>query len=144
MSLGDVLPALQQGAIDGAVAGVGPFVGLHFADAAKYVTETNQPAIFMILEVSQKWYDSLPKDLQEIVDRDGAAVSTTMGPVALGMFSDQRKAWLNGDGELISLPADEQSAMMTTLANVGADVAKAKPGVLDAYQTVADAAKRTR
>ena len=29
MTLGDVLPALQQGAIDGAVAGIGPFVHLH-------------------------------------------------------------------------------------------------------------------
>jgi TRAP-type C4-dicarboxylate transport system substrate-binding protein len=73
MTLGDVLPALQQGAIDGSVAGIGPFVHLHFVDAAKYVTETNTPAIFIILEVSQKWYDSLPKDLQEIVDNDGAA-----------------------------------------------------------------------
>src|SRR5580693_3306399 len=66
MTLGDVLPALQQGAIDGSVAGIGPFVHLHFVDAAKYVTETNQPAIFLILDVSQKWYDSLPRDLQEI------------------------------------------------------------------------------
>ena len=144
MSLGDVLPALQQGAIDGAVAGIGPFVGLHFADSAKYVTETNQPAIFMILEVSQKWYDSLPRDLQEIVDRDGAAASTAMGPVAFTMFSEQRKAWLDGGGELLSLSQDEQSAMMATLANVGEEVAKAKPAVHDAYQIVANAAQRTR
>jgi TRAP-type transport system periplasmic protein len=144
MTLGDVLPALQQGAIDGAVAGIGPFVHLHFGDAAKYVTETNQPAIFLTLEVSQKWYDSLPKDLQEIVDRDGAAVSLAIDPVALAMFAEQRKAWVNGGGELISLPRDEQSAMMATLASVGADVAKAKPALREAYQIVTDAARRTR
>jgi TRAP-type C4-dicarboxylate transport system substrate-binding protein len=144
MTLGDVLPALQQGAIDGAVAGIGPFVHLHFGDAAKYVTETNQPAIFLVLEVSQKWYDSLPKDLQEIVDRDGAAVSVAIDPVALAMFAEQRKAWVNGGGELISLPRDEQSAMMATLASVGADVAKAKPALREAYQIVSDAAQRTR
>jgi TRAP-type C4-dicarboxylate transport system substrate-binding protein len=144
MTLGDVLPALQQGAIDGAVAGIGPFVHLHFGDAAKYVTETNQPAIFLVLEVSQKWYDSLPKDLQEIVDRDGAAVSTALNPVALAMYAEQRKAWVNGGGELISLPRDEQSAMMATLASVGADVAKAKPALREAYQIVSDAAQRTR
>ena len=144
MSLGDVLPALQQGAIDGANAGIGPFVSFHFVDAAKYVTEINQPAIFMMLEVSQKWYGSLPKDLQEIVDRDGALASAAMGPVAPAMFSAQRKAWVDSGGELISLPQDEQSAMMATLTNVGADVAKSKPAVLDAYQIVADAAKRMR
>jgi TRAP-type transport system periplasmic protein len=144
MTLGDVLPALQQGAIDGAVAGIGPFVHLHFADAAKYVTETDQPAIFLMLEVSQRWYDSLPKDLQEIVDREGAAVSVAINPVALAMYTEQRKAWVNGGGELISLPRDEQSAMMTTLASVGSNVAMAKPAVREAYQIVLDAAQRTR
>ncbi len=144
MTLGDVLPALQQGAIDGSVAGIGPFVQLHFADAAKYVTETNQPAIFLMLEVSQKWYDSLPKDLQEIVDRDGAAVSVAIDPVALVMYAEQRKTWVNGGAELISLPRDEQSALMVTLASVGEDVAKAKPAVREAYQIMVDAAQRTR
>ena len=109
MTLGDVLPALQQGAIDGAIAGIGPFVHLHFGDAAKYVTETNQPAIFLVFEVSQKWYDTLPKDLQEVVDRAGAAVSKSIEPVALKMYQEQRKAWTDAGGELISLPRDEQA-----------------------------------
>jgi len=144
MTLGDVLPALQQGAIDGSVAGIGPFVHLHFSDAAKYITETNQPAIFIILEISQKWYDSLPKDLQEIVDRDGAAVSTSINPAALQMYQEQRQAWVAQGGELISLPPDEQAQMMHMLASVGEDVSKSKPALHGAYETVADAAKRTR
>jgi TRAP-type C4-dicarboxylate transport system substrate-binding protein len=144
MTLGDVLPALQQGAIDGSVAGIGPFVHLHFVDAAKYVTETNTPAIFIILEVSQKWYDSLPKDLQDIVDRDGAAVSKSIQPVALKMYQEQRKAWVDSGGELISLPREEQAELMRTLSSVGDDVSKPKPALHEAYQIVADAAKRTR
>jgi TRAP-type transport system periplasmic protein len=144
MTLGDVLPALQQGAIDGAVAGIGPFVHLHFGDASKYITETNQPAIFLILEVSQKWYDSLPKDLQEIVDRDGAAVSKSIEPVALKMYQEQRKAWVDAGGELISLPREEQAEMMRMVSSVGDDVSKTKPAVREAYEIVTDAAKRTR
>ena len=144
MTLGDVLPALQQGAIDGSVAGIGPFVHLHFADAAKYVTETNQPAIFIILEISQKWYDSLPKDLQQIVDQDGAKVSKEINPVALKMYQDQRQAWVAQGGELISLPPGEQADLMKTLASVGEDVSQSKPALHDAYEIVADAAKRTR
>jgi TRAP-type C4-dicarboxylate transport system substrate-binding protein len=97
-----------------------------------------------MLEVSQKWYDSLPKDLQEIVDRDGAAVSVAIDPVALAMYAEQRKAWVSGGAELISLPRDEQSALMATLASVGEDVAKAKPAVREAYQIMVDAAQRTR
>jgi TRAP-type C4-dicarboxylate transport system substrate-binding protein len=144
MTLGDVLPALQQGAIDGSVAGIGPFVHLHFVDAAKYVTETNQPAIFIILEVSQKWYDTLPKDLQDIVDRDGAEVSKSINPVALKMYQEQRKAWTDAGGELISLPKDEQAEMMHMLLSVGDDVSKSKPALHEAYEIVTDAANRTR
>jgi TRAP-type transport system periplasmic protein len=144
MTLGDVLPALQQGAIDGAIAGIGPFVHLHFGDAAKYITETNSPAIFIILEVSQKWYDSLPKDLQEIIDRDGAAVSKSIEPTAVKMYQEQRKAWTDAGGELISLPREEQASMMASLSSVGDDVSTPKPALHEAYQIVSDAAKRTR
>jgi len=144
MTLGDVLPALQQGAIDGAVAGIGPFVHLHFSDAAKYVTEANTPAIFIILEVSQKWYDSLPKDLQDIVDKDGAEVSKSINQTAITMYQEQRKAWTAAGGELISLPRDDQASMMQTLSTVGDDVSKSKPALHEAYQVVSDAAKRTR
>jgi TRAP-type C4-dicarboxylate transport system substrate-binding protein len=144
MTLGDVLPALQQGAIDGAVAGIGVFVNMHFSDAAKYVVETNQPAIFIILEVSQKWYDSLPKDLQQIVDRDGLSESLAINAPALKMYHDQRKAWVDGGGELVSLPQQEQAQMMHMLSSVGDDVSKTKPALREAYQVVTDAANRTR
>src|ERR1700688_1986628 len=144
MTLGDVLPALQQGAIDGAIAGIGPFVHLHFSDAAKYITETNSPAIFIILEVSQTWYDSRREDLQEIVSRDGAVRSKSIEPVAVKMYQEQRKAWTDAGGELISLPRDEQAEMMRMLSSVGDDVSKTKPALREAYEIVTDAAKRTR
>jgi TRAP-type transport system periplasmic protein len=144
MTLGDVLPALQQGAIDGAVAGIGVFVNMHFHDAAKYVVETNQPAIFIALEVSRKWYDSLPKDLQQIVDSDGLSESRAINAPALKMYLDQRKAWVANGGELISLPPNEQTEMMHMLSSVGDDVSKTKPGLREAYQLVMEAAQRTR
>ena len=53
MTLGDVVPAMQQGAIDGAVGGIVVWTPMHFNDAAKYVTETGQPAVFAIAEISK-------------------------------------------------------------------------------------------
>lgn len=144
MTLADVLPALQQGAIDGAIAGIGVFVNMHFHDAAKYVVETNEPAIFIIFEVSQRWYDSLPKDLQEIIDRDGLSESLAINAPALKLYGEQRKAWEANGGELIRLPADEQLEMMKMLGSVGEDVSRSKPALHDAYEVVADAARRTQ
>jgi hypothetical protein len=51
---------------------------------------------------------------------------------------------LNNGGELIDLPADEQTEMLKILATVGADVAKVKPNVQAAYEIVTAAAQRTR
>jgi len=144
MTLGDVLPALQQGAIDGAVAGITVFSAFHYQDAAKYVTEINQPQIFLMLEISRKWYDSLPPDLQQVVDKDGARETVAINPAALELFNKAREAWTAKGGELISLPADEQAKMMQTLSSVGDDVSKSKPAVRAAYETVAAAAKRTQ
>jgi TRAP-type C4-dicarboxylate transport system substrate-binding protein len=144
MTLGDVLPALQQGAIDGAIAAVTVFNAMQYHDAAKYITETNQPAIFLMLEISRKWYDSLPKDLQQVVDRDAAAESVAINPWAVDFLAKSRKAWVDKGGELISLPPDEQSAMMEGLASVGEDVSQPKPQLSAAYHIAADAAKRTR
>jgi TRAP-type C4-dicarboxylate transport system substrate-binding protein len=144
MSLGDVLPALQQGAIDGAVASDTIFVAFHYQDAAKYVTETGQPAIFAIVEISKKWYDMLPPDLQQIVDRTTARESVAVNPQATDITENSRKAWVDGGGELISLPPDEQSALLKLLASVGEDVSKTKPLLGAAYKIVSEAAARTK
>jgi TRAP-type transport system periplasmic protein len=144
MSLGDVLPGVQQGTIDGSISGITVFNAFHYQDAAKYVTEINQPAIFLIVEVSKKWFDALPKDLQEIIDRDAAAESVAINPFAQALWEKARKSWVDGGGELIDLPKDDQAAMMQTLATVGDDVAKTKPQLYEAYKLVTAAAQRTR
>ena len=144
MSLGDVLPALQGGAIDGAVASTAVFTAFHYQDAAKYVTETGQPAIFAIVEISKKWYDALPADLQQIIDQTAAKQSVAINPQAIEITQNARKAWTDSGGELISLPADEQSALLKLLASVGADVSKEKPRLSDAYKIVSEAAARIK
>jgi TRAP-type C4-dicarboxylate transport system substrate-binding protein len=144
MTLGDVLPAIQQGAIDGAVGGIVVFTPMHFQDAAKYVTETGQPTVFVIVEISRKWYDALPAELQKIVDTNAAQGATAINPQAIEIVNKARKGWTDTGGELISLPPEEQGAMMKTLSGVGAEVSKAKPALSEAYKIVTDAAQRTR
>src|ERR1700726_2548353 len=144
MSLGDVLPAIQQGAIDGATGGIEAFAGLHFYDTAKYITTTHHAAIFLVVEVSRKWYDSLPADLQEIVDRVAAREATAINPQLDELEKQAIKTWSNNGGELIDLPADEQIEMFKILASVGADVAKTKPNVQAAYELVTAAAQRAQ
>ena len=123
MTLGEVLPALQDNILDGAIAGTAVFATMHYQDAAKYVTEIGQPVIFGIVEISKKWYDGLPADLQrEIVDRAAGAQSVNINSWVADFNAKARQDWISGGGELISLPAQEQSAMINALASVGEDV----------------------
>src|SRR5215472_2660464 len=67
LTLGDVLPALQQGTIDGTFSAIPVFTTLQYQGAAKYMTETGQAYIFSIAMVSKRWFDGLPADLQGLV-----------------------------------------------------------------------------
>jgi TRAP-type transport system periplasmic protein len=144
MSLGDVLPAIQQGAIDGAISGMTVFTSMQYEDAAKYVTRIGQPFIFLIVEVSQKWRNSLPEDLRQIVDDDTKKLAIAINPISESYFVNAQKEWQQKGGELIDLSPADQSAMMESMSSVAADVSKKNPELAAAYQVVADAAKRDK
>ena len=103
----------------------------------------SQPSSSLLKSV-KNGTNSLPKDLQEIVDRDGLSEAHAINAPALKMYHEQRKAWLDSGGELVSLPQDEQAQLMRILSSVGDDVSKTKPALRAAYQVVTDAATRTR
>jgi TRAP-type C4-dicarboxylate transport system substrate-binding protein len=144
MSPADVLPAIQQGALDGAAFGVQLLSGLHFYDSVKYATMAHQAAIFIVVELSRKWYESLPPDLRELVDRDAAREAAAINPQAVDILNVARKTWVNNGGELINLPPQEQVDMLKTLSSVGEDVAASNPAVKEAYRIVKEAAERSK
>lgn len=143
MTLGDVLPAMQQGAIDGSVLAITVEASMHFWDAAKYVTEINQPFIFSMTFLSKQWYDSLPKDLQAIVDADAAKASVEIDSWQIDAYAKARELWAE-HGELIGLPPGEQAELMASVVAVGADVAKRKPRLEQTYNLFAAVAQRTK
>ncbi len=143
MTLGDVLPAMQQGAIDGSLAAMTIYTTMHFWDAAKYVTEIDQPFIFSMAFLSKKWFEALPKDLQAIVDADAVKAAAEVNPWEVDFYNKQRRIFAQ-HGELISLPAAEQAQMMKSTEAVGAAVAKRKPRLEQAYEVFAAVAKRTK
>jgi TRAP-type transport system periplasmic protein len=144
MTLGDVLPALQQGAIDGSLAGITVLSAMHFKDAAKYVTRLGQPMVFGMIELSRKWFDTLPPDLQQIIEKDAATESAAINPFASALVGKAFQSWTDSGGELIDLPPDEYASLNNTLSATAEEVAKRKPAVSAAYQIVKQAAQRVR
>jgi TRAP-type transport system periplasmic protein len=143
MTLGDVLPAIQQGAIDGSVLAMTVITTMHYWDAAKYVTEIDQPFIFSMAFLSKKWVDALPADLQAIVDADAAKAAVEVNPWEVEFYNQARHTWAE-HGELIRLPENEQAEMIKSVTAIGAAVAKRKLSLEPAYEVFAAVARRTK
>jgi len=136
MTLADVLPGLQQGAIDGSLTTITQYTTLHFIDAAKYVVQTGQPYVSSISVISKKWLDGLPPDLQKIVRDDAMKVSVDILPFVDQFFDEQAKVWKDSGGSLTSLPAADQDAMIKKISTIGEDLSANKPDLAAALKTV--------
>jgi TRAP-type C4-dicarboxylate transport system substrate-binding protein len=143
MALDQVLPALQQGAIDGAMTDLPVFTSLHYADAAKYVYESDQSMLFSIAVISKQWYDGLPPDLQTIVIADGEKVARDLQPWIVQFNEDQHKIWQQQGGVIVTPTADQKKAIAARMATVSADVLKDKPAVKQMVDLALAAAART-
>lgn len=144
MTLADVLPALQQGAIDGSLTTITQYTTLHYIDAAKNVVETGQPYVSTIAVLSKKWVEGLPPDLQKIVRDDALKVSAEIVPFINQFFDAQRKVWTDFGGSLTSLPAADQEAFMTKISSIGLDLSASKPDLNAAIKTVMASAARNK
>jgi len=60
MPLSEVVPALDQGTIDGTISGLSVFVAFKMNDLLKTITVTNDTFINSIVVVSKAWLDTLP------------------------------------------------------------------------------------
>ena len=62
MPLSDVVPALDQGTIDGTISGLSVFSSMKMNDLLKVITVTNDTFIISIAVVSKPWLDTLPPE----------------------------------------------------------------------------------
>ena len=65
-------------------------------------------------------------------------------PIAFDLRGKSEAAYTANGGEEITLPADEQSLFLQTIASVGTDVSKSNPQLAAAYKIVTDAAARAQ
>ena len=144
MSLGDVLTALQQGAIDGSLGNITVFTPLHYQDAAKYITEIDQPYVSPIVVMNKTWVEALPADLQQVIRGDATAVSTAIVPFLYEFIAAQHKEWTDKGGELVDLPADEQAALNARISSIGDDLSKDRPALNKAVNLIVESAARNR
>jgi TRAP-type C4-dicarboxylate transport system substrate-binding protein len=119
MSLPEVLPALQQGTIDGVNSGHGVFVAFKYYDAAPNMLQTNLWAIVSLALVSRVWYDKLPPDLQKAVVDVGRKIEPEIDAYQVKRSKSDTDAWKAKGGKIVTLsPAEQQEAEKRVIAAI--------------------------
>ena len=67
MAFGELFMAMQTGTVDGQETTIGSFYTSKFYEVQKYVIDTNHVYEWVAIFISEKTYQSLPKDLQDIL-----------------------------------------------------------------------------
>ena len=142
MPLSEVVPALDQGTIDGTISGLSVFVSFKMNDLLKVITVTNDTFIISIAVVSKPWLDTLPADLQKIVIDSGQAVQAKSQAWEVDFSKKLVDDWTALGGTVHMLPAEDLARMTTLLDPVGDETTKDQPAVHDMLQTVRAAAAK--
>ena len=144
MPLGEVMPALQQGTIDGVMSCIPVFVALKYSDAAKYLVETNHGLIASLSVISKTWFDNLPPDLQEVVVKAGQKASQDVYQFSVDDVNSGREKWKKAGGEVIELSSAEHDQLMHQLVTVGESVTAKSAPERAMFDLLRAAAERTK
>ncbi|MSQ69813.1 MAG: TRAP transporter substrate-binding protein [Betaproteobacteria bacterium] len=142
MAFGEVLAALQNGTVDGMLAGMPVLTPMKFYDAAKAVTEIHPSIVVSTLVVNRKWFDSLPADVQVAIVDTGARIDKDAHSFAAALMARADKDWVANGGQLLRLPAAEQAQMMTQMKTLGAQLLSGNPMVKAEYDELVKVADR--
>jgi TRAP-type transport system periplasmic protein len=142
MALSAVLPALQQGAIDGVLSVMPVLAAFRYYDAAKYVTNTNFSFITSQASISKVWFDKQPKDLQKIINESATTAGDSVYPWILEFHKRMNKVWTDHGGEIIDLPKAEQQAELAKLVKLTDGLIKDKPALQPLYKTMKEVSAR--
>jgi TRAP-type C4-dicarboxylate transport system substrate-binding protein len=133
MSLGEVLPAFQNGTIDGVYAGSTIFSALKYYDISKNMTLLPSTFIVIVGLVNSDFMSSLGP-LEAMVRAEAAKADVESAAWGETDVANGRVAWEKNGGQVLTLPAADAKQYLdivvpTALRNLGAD-AKADYDVL--------------
>ena len=144
MAFGEVIAALQNGTVDGMLAGMPVLTPMKFYDVAKMVTEIHPSIVTSIQVVNKKWFDAQPADVQAAMLRAGEQVDKAAFGFASGLIEKANKDWQASGGQIMRLPAPEQAKLMADLKSLGAQLLSANPAVKAEYEELVRVAERTK
>lgn len=144
MSLGEVLPALQQGVVEGARTTVSIFTAFKFYGSAKYLVKTEEAMVCPLQFVNRQWFDSLPKDLQSILLEEAKLADIDTHEFAFKFLNENYKKWVENGGEIAQFSGSEREDFLKKMSEVGTTVTATDPALKNAYSEIKAIAERQK
>jgi TRAP-type C4-dicarboxylate transport system substrate-binding protein len=144
MSLAEVLPALQQGTLDGVMSTISQFTTLRFYDAAPFAVDAEHAQVSIVTVASKRWYDGLSPALQKVVDEAGRKASAEIVAPNAAFVREQDGVWAQNKGTITRLSPAESSELRKMLDPMAARITQGKPEETAMYDLLVKAAKETR
>jgi TRAP-type C4-dicarboxylate transport system substrate-binding protein len=136
MDLGEVVPGLQQGVIDGTISGTSIYVGFKFIDLGKVITRVNDTMIVSVGALSQPWLAKLPADLRQMVIEETTKLQQRGAEYSLELDHTMAKRWTDAGGQFIDLPPADAAQVRKLLAGVGEEITRSNEQVHAFYRRV--------
>lgn len=142
MPLSEVMPALQNGAIDGFIAASTVFSALKFYDAAKYQTQLPQWPLIVVIACNKAWLAKLPADLRAIVQEEAAKSEAAANEFGVQDITRARDVWTQNGGQLISLSTDEAATFSKVVNQTATEIINKNTAAKGAFETYANIARK--
>jgi len=144
MAFGEVIAALQNGTVDGMLAGMPVLTPMKFYDVAKNVTEIHPSIVTSIQVVNKKWFEGLPSEVQAAMLAAGERVDKEAFSFATALVDKANKDWQANGGQLLRLPEAEQAKLMADLKAIGTQLLSGNPAIKSEYDELLKVAERTK
>ncbi len=143
MALPEVLPALQQGTIDGVSSGLSIFTTLRYYDAAPHMVETRLWGILTGVLMSKEWLSGLPADLRKQVLDTAKAIEAPNHAWNIVNLKNAREVWAKNGGKMEKLSDAEQALAQKSVSEATVKVLAKYPAVKATYDQIKAIADKT-
>lgn len=144
MTLGDVLPALQNGTIDGAVTGNTIPTAFKYYDAAKHIVYLPSFVTVAAAIVNKAWLAALPADFRGVIAEEVRKADAAAAVWGAQDVERAKKAWEQNGGTNTRLSAADQKRFLDDVTASIMPVVNANPQMKADYEVFTAAAKKYR
>ena len=142
LALTEVVPALQNGGLDGMLVGMPILTAFKYYDIGKFVTDLRFAEIVSVTVVNEDWFQSQSEDVQKAIVEAGRAAETAVFPWGVENVEKTYTIWTDNGGVVTNLSDLEQADMEARFATLAAELVAADPAVKEEYdrlKTLVDA-----